>query len=299
MKHLLVFALALMMAVPAWAQSRFGASVAVVEGTAFAGASGGDRAPGAVYVYRPGSDGWAEQLSLNASDSFPGDGFGAKLVAEDDMLVVGAPGMEDGRGAVYVFARTDAGWDEVSRLVPPADTSLVGFGSTLAFKDGLLAVSTASQRNQWGTPDPTMQNAVYLYQHDALTGEWAQAGLLDGRAAEAHPSFGAALAIGEGLILVGAPGSMRGGSTPAVYPYRWDEAAGAWIGADPLMPAEEEAPFGFGGTLAIDGDLAYVGAPMDGGTGAVFAYAIGDDGTFERARTMRPFDGVEGERFGA
>ncbi|MEM8601181.1 MAG: choice-of-anchor B family protein [Bacteroidota bacterium] len=299
MKHFLILALALVLAAPAWAQSRFGAAVAVAEGTAFAGASGGDRSSGAVYVYNADAEGWAEQLRLTASDGFMGDRFGAKLAADGDMLAVGATGMDDGRGAVYLFARSEDGWNEVGRVAPPADVPLMGFGTTVALKDGFLAVSTASQRNPWGMPDVSMQNAVYLYRHDASTGAWEQVGMLDGVAVEAHPSFGSALAIGDGLLLVGAPGSIRGGTNPVVYPYRWDEDASAWVAADPLTPAEEDAPFGFGSSLVIDGDLAYVGAPNDGGTGAVFAYTIGDAATFELARTMRPFDGAQGERFGS
>ncbi|MEL6703106.1 MAG: choice-of-anchor B family protein [Bacteroidota bacterium] len=299
MKHLLVFVLALVLAVPAWAQSRYGSAVTVADGAAFAGASGGDRSPGAVYVYRPDSGSWAEQVRLAAPDGFEGDGFGTNLAADGDMLAVGAPGMDGDRGAVFVFARTDDGWDVVSRLAPPADVTLMGFGTTVALKDGLLAVSTASQQNPWGMPDPSMQNAVYLYRHDASAGAWSQVALLDGTAAGAHPSFGSALALGDGLILVGAPGSIRGGSAPVVYPYRWNEADGTWTGTDPLKPVGENPPFGFGSTLAIDGGLAYVGAPNDSGTGAVFTYTIGDEGTLDLARTMRPFDGVEGERFGS
>ncbi|MEM6783862.1 MAG: choice-of-anchor B family protein [Bacteroidota bacterium] len=288
-----------MVAVPSWAQTRFGASVAVAEGTAFAGATGGDRSPGAVYVYTDSADGWAEQFRLTASDGFMGDGFGTKLATDGDMLAVGATGMDDGRGAVYIFARTEDGWVEVSRVTPPSDVTLMGFGSTIALHDGLLAVSTSSQRNPWGMPDLTMQNAVYVFRHDATTGEWAEEALLDGLAVDAHPSFGSALAIGDGLLLVGAPGSIRGGSDPVVYPYRWDETADTWSSSDPLTPAEENPGFGFGSTLAIDGGLAYVGAPNDGGTGAVFAYTIGDEETLERTHTMRPFDGAEGQRFGS
>ena len=299
MKYLLTFALAFLMTAPAWAQSGYGGSVAVAEGAAFAGAPGGDRSPGAVYVYRADSGGWVEQLRLAAPDGFAGDGFGSDLAADGDVLAVGAPAAGEGRGAVYVFARTDEGWDEVGRVTPPADVSLMGFGTTVALEDGLLAVSTGAQQNRGGAPEGEMQNAVYVYRHDASAGSWAQAGLLDGGAAGAHASFGSALAIGDGLVLVGAPGSMRDQTaTAAVYPYRWDEAAGTWTAADPIMPMGEAPPFGFGAALAVEGGRAYVGSPFDSGTGAVFVYALGDGEVIERERTVRPFDGAEGERFG-
>ena len=334
----------------AQAQTRFGGDVAVADGAAFAGASGGDRTSGAVYVYRGDSGAWVEQLRLVASDSANADGFGRALATAGETLLVGAPAQEEGRGAAYVFERTDDGWKEQARLTPPADTTIMGFGSALAFDGTTAVIGTVAQRNPWEGATPGAKNTVYVYRRDAETGQFGEPMTIDGNAlgartseadasgegetseadtsgagmaesdtseadtsgtgsgeaemaetSGAHASFGSAVAVSGDLVLVGAPGSMRDPDVQAaVYPFRWNEGAGTWDALPPIMADNAQGPsYGFGGSLAFDGELALVGAPMDGGTGAVFAYAQTEgDEAFQRVRTLRPFDGAEGGAFG-
>ena len=310
MKRALACCFALALLTPlAHAQTRFGGDVAAADGAAFAGASGGDRTSGAVYVYRGDSGAWVEQLRLVASDSANADGFGRALAAAGETLLVGAPSQEEGRGAAYVFERTDEGWEEQARLTPPADSMIMGFGSAVAFDGNVAVVGTVAQRNPWEEAVDGAKNTVYVYRRDAETGAFGEPIVLDGGAlgadapdAEAaHASFGSAVAVSGDLLLVGAPGSMRNPDVQAaVYPFRWSDEAGTWEPLPPIVADTQGPSYGFGGALAFDGELALVGAPMDGGTGAVFAYALSEGGeAFQRVRALRPFDGTEGSAFGA
>ena len=305
MKRALTFLLVLAVAVPAaHAQTRFGGAVAVADGAAFAGASGGDRAPGAVYVYRPDAGAWTEQLRLTAPDGFNADGFGRALAASGETLIVGAPSMDDGRGAAYIFVRSGEGWTQQGHLAPPADSSIAGFGSAVAFDGEVAVIGTASQqdlRNPREAVEISAKNAVYVYRRDAETGAFTDPVVLDGDSLGAHASFGAAVAASGDLLLVGAPGSMRSqGTEAAVYPFRWNPEAGAWEVLAPITPETGGRSFGFGSALGFDGDLALIGSPMDGGTGAVYTYELAPESNeFQRVRTLRPFDGAEGAFFGA
>ena len=65
---------------------------------------------GTVHVYVRGPSGaWVQRDSVSASSSEIGDGFGAALAVTGNILVVGAPKQNDGRGAAYVFERAGAG----------------------------------------------------------------------------------------------------------------------------------------------------------------------------------------------
>src|SRR5687767_15815292 len=97
----LIFALA--SAVPAAAQ--FGGAAGIGEGEALFARAQSDREPGAVYVYRDTGDGWSQVAVLKADDGALGDGFGSFVEVSGDVMVVGAPGAEEARGAVYAFER--------------------------------------------------------------------------------------------------------------------------------------------------------------------------------------------------
>ena len=283
------------------AQTRFGGDVAVADGYAFAGASGGDRTTGAVYVYRPDSGAWVEQARLVASDSANADGFGQALAASGGTLLVSAPKMDDGRGAAYVFALTSDGWSEQARLALPNDSTILGFGSAVALDGDVAVVGAQAQRSRRGGGGETAKNAVYVYRRDGESGDFGEPIVLDGDSLEAYDSFGSAVAVSEDLLLVGAPGSMRSSDVQvAVYPFRWNGESGTWDELPPITPEAEGPSLGFGATLGFDGDLALIGSPMDGSTGAVFAYELDAEGeAFQRTRALRPFDGTAGAGFGA
>jgi hypothetical protein len=79
----------------------------------------GDEPPGAVYVYRRDTAGWVRTQKLDASDSSPGDLFGASIAYDGTTLVVGAPGADaaaEDNGAVYVFTDTGGGFVEQSHI---------------------------------------------------------------------------------------------------------------------------------------------------------------------------------------
>ena len=75
---------------------------------------------GAVYIYDIVADAVVSEIKLNALDAEGGDNFGHKVVAEDDRIIIGAPGVEDlgvNSGAVYVFERTGGGWVQTAKIV--------------------------------------------------------------------------------------------------------------------------------------------------------------------------------------
>ena len=93
---------------------------------------------GTVHVFGREGAGWVESGMLGAKDGTLGDGFGAALAAEKNLLVVGAPGAAGG-GAVYVFERgSDGRWSERARLTAKGGTEGDRLGAAVALHGGVL-----------------------------------------------------------------------------------------------------------------------------------------------------------------
>ena len=60
---------------------------------------------GSVHVFQHGASGWEEVSSVSDPSGTYGDGFGAAIAAFGDVLVVGAPKKNEGRGGAYMFLR--------------------------------------------------------------------------------------------------------------------------------------------------------------------------------------------------
>ena len=89
--------LAFFSAVPAAAQ--FGGAAGIGEGEALFARAQSDREPGAVYVYRDTGDGWS-QVARAVSRRRRDRGRVRFFVnVSSDVMVVGAPGAEEARGA--------------------------------------------------------------------------------------------------------------------------------------------------------------------------------------------------------
>ncbi|MCW5890855.1 MAG: hypothetical protein KIT14_09905 [bacterium] len=227
---------------------RFGTALAVtVDGLAVGAPGRGPRAGRVVAFAGVEND---VRFVVQSPQPEVGDGFGAALASAGRDLVVGAPGTSGGAGAVHLVG----GERGVVRAIFTSPTPTPGgaFGAAVAVRDGVLLV---------GAPGEGAGGRVHRF-------DLAQGALLETIESTAGGApgdgFGAALAgLGDGRVLVGAPGSDLGsidggaavlvadGVTQAVFRNR--------------LPAAE-----FGAAVAGLGGDVVVGAPRDaGGTGAV------------------------------
>ena len=217
---------------------------------AWAGARAGDR----VRVLRRSGDGWAVEADLEAPDP---EGFGNQVVlmADEQLLAIGAPGRGSG-GAVLLFRRQrDGQWrleDEVRPDLPVG----AEFGSALALRGNHLWVGA-----------PAVGTLIGLQKDGEDWTEVQRLGEGDGAAAQSR--FGHAVALHGEELWVGAP-LARGGRGEVV---RYHRSASGWEHAGNLA-AEVEGRAAFGAAVAVAEDVAVVGAPLAGeGVGAAAIYS--------------------------
>ncbi|MDE2794050.1 MAG: choice-of-anchor B family protein [Gemmatimonadota bacterium] len=267
----------------------YGGSLVVSDGQVLVGEPGGGPLPGVVYVYGAAADGWAETARLALTEvGDPPDAFGRALAGGGDLVLVGAPGWDGGRGAVVAY-RYDpaAGWAEVGRLAPEILGEDAGFGSAVAVDGDVAVISAPGEGDGAG--------AVYVF---TRTGDGWSAGTRF-EPAEAGTGFGNGVAVGGTSVLVT---TARTREAPAeVHSLRLDRATGSLEHLGRVEPNGELGDeSGFGGSLMVKGSLALVGAPSANGTGAVVLFERDEEtGALTPSGTLRPFDAEQPSGFGS
>lgn len=114
--------------------------------------------------------------------------------------------------------------------------------------------------------------------------------------------FGEALAIDGSYALVGAPfHDAQGTDSGAVYAYRI--SGDNWIFHEQIVPPDAAGWDQFGNAIAIEGDLAAIGAHLDDdvgtSSGSVYLYRRDTFGNWEFEAKLLPSLGLIGDRFGA
>lgn len=236
------------------AGDEFGQALAIWSSTLVVGAPGQGEDAGAVYVFaRRGPGSWALESRLTLPDGAAGDRFGRDVALVGDVLLVGAPARADRTGVVYVFRRDGAGWVRSAELTGTTAGGL--FGARLAAQGDRVLVSAPGGNEVPG--------ATVLYRRRP-DGTWVEEARL--APPEPAPLFGASVAFGDGVALVGAVGAQ--GGRGAAYVFRRG-GQGAWTLESTLAPPVEGQQQ-FGVAVALAGDEAWVGAPAAvNGFGAV------------------------------
>jgi choice-of-anchor B domain-containing protein len=267
-------------------EPNFGRAVALTGADLLIGQPVNWYGPGTVYAYRMDASGeWAERSMLTASDSARMDDFGRALALDGNTLVVAAPRKREGSGVAYVFERPgpDGAWTETRVLEPPPGGDHADYAAALALSGDDLLV---------GSPAVDGTGVVYHFRRDGS--DWGLRGTIRPPAADGTVTFGRALGLDDGRLLVGAPAadSARG----RVYAVS-RMADGGWSQPRAVGPGADELPPGAaaGWSLEVDGDRAYAGAP---GAARVFVLELGSSGDWAAAGTLQPDALPRGSQFG-
>jgi choice-of-anchor B domain-containing protein len=266
----------------------YGAEVAAGEHEVFVAEPDHVTRPGMVYVLgRDSSGGWTPRQTLAAENGSPQDGFGAAIAVDGDRLIVGAPGLDSGRGRVVVFSRDpDGRWHPTGEWQPP-DRAMVGFGAELAIDGEWALVGAPLTGDGRGAVLPYRQTADGWVPGDPLPHPIDEDGTL----------FGFALALDGNRALVSAP--IAENRSGAVFGFHVDDAD-AWHAAGALEATAVVPNTMFGVSLAADDGLLAVGAPFAGLLfGRVHLYREGaTPGSWTEIGTVTPADGTRGGQFG-
>jgi hypothetical protein len=266
-----------LMASDAAAYDGFGISVAIDGHVALIGArydDDGGSNTGSAYVFRYDTETsqWVEEQKLTASDAAAGDHYGASVVVNGNLAMIGAPFDDNSgnvSGSVYVVRADGSTWTEEQKLKASVPTFRFG-GSTSI--DGDVAVIGAS-------------GSAHVFR--LLEGGWDEEAILPSPGYS--PYYSLSVSIRGGVIVTGEPTHGSWGWDPgAAYVYR--EEGGIWVQRATLVASDDVHGQMFGASVSISGDVAIVGASEDHeyqecdlgcGTAYVFNHLADADGDGE------------------
>ena len=199
------------------------------------------------------------------SGALSAQGFGEGVVVNGDEILVAAT-RGSGGGVVYVYTRGGNGWMETGRLTGPEPAEGDGFGTDMAVSGDRLLVSSFS-------PFPPADGGVHSYVR--VGSQWQHDGMI------VPDGLPEGMIVGNSVVLSGDRAVLNAsaprGGDGRVLVFR--QVDGGWIQEAALESPGGEENTGFGGTLALSGDLLVVGATQAGeAAGAAYVYEHGADG---------------------
>jgi len=274
---------------------KLGEACAIAGDTAVVGAALDEDfgvASGSAYVFERSAGVWAQTAKLTAAArGAPLAQFGHAVDMDEERIVVGALGEDDGAGAVYVFHRAGSAWPLEQVLQAPDRAPGDWFGVSVALDGARLAVG-AEQDGDLGPAS----GSVYVFERNGAPGApWTRAAKLHAPSGTAGDRFGVSVALDGERLACGA--HAEGGHGAA---YVFERTAGVFGAPARLLPSRLAPDGEFGRDVALEGERLVVGAPRCGtcsGAGAAFVFERVAGAWTERA-ALAAEDGHASDRFG-
>ena len=236
----------------------FGQQMLYSEGALIVTSPGALDGLGAVYVFERNQSGMWQQATRITTDVAQGDQFAASLAASGDHILVGAPGVADGTGSVFVFS-VEMDWTEVKVLKSPVAEVGALFGSSIAADDSHVAVGSPGFDESNGRVD--LFNIL----------DWSTAGIIVSPDGETEYRLGTGLYFYSDQLLASNPRANRGAGMVSVFKQKGD----TWEHQKDLTSGSEESGSAFfGASIAASADEIWISAPLANGfKGIVYRYS--------------------------
>jgi hypothetical protein len=269
------------------ARHSFGWSVAVDGDTAVIGARGDDYngdLTGSAYVFtRSAGSVWTEQQKLTASDGARLDQFGMTVALDGDTTVLGARG----NGTTYVFTRSKWGvWRERQKLN--------AFGSIALSGDTIVIGDSGDDENG------ASSGAAYVFIR-GKGGNWSEQQKLTASDGAVWDQFGGSVALSGDTIVIGAANDDDNGeSSGSAYVFT-RSAGGVWTEQQKLTASDGASEDAFG-SVALDGNIAVIGASRDDDngwrSGSAYVFTRSAGGVWTEQQKLTASDGERLDFFG-
>jgi hypothetical protein len=306
----LPFAESYVKAPSAEAGAKFGSAVALSGDTLAVGAPASNNPAPAVVVYEHTPDGWSATATVRGANTEAGDSFGASVALNGDTLVVGAPGESGngessanndllGAGAVYIFVRSGARWEQQAYIKAVSPEVRASFGAAVDIDGNTVVVGAPGESG--------MQGAAYVFSR--VDSNWLFQGRLEPKLPlGAGDAFGHDVAVLDDTIAVTAPGddfADRDGTryTNSGAGYLFTRLGQVWSPAEKLRGyydgTFESSPReggGFGSSVDLLDGAVVVGAA---GEGRAYIITVGDGPIEGRTSSVSAPGAEDDESFGS
>jgi uncharacterized repeat protein (TIGR01451 family) len=280
-----------------------GISVAFSGDTALVGAFlaqvGTNSSQGAAYIFTRSGTSWIFQQKLTASDGAQNNEFGISVALSGDTALVGASyatvGSNTYQGAAYVFTRSGTAWSQQQKLTAPVDDGAAYdfFGNSVALSGNTALIGASFKK----IGSNTYQGAVYAFTRSGAT--WSQQQKLTAADGAASDYFGYSVALSDNTALVGASYKKIGSNASQGKAYVFTRSGSAWSQVQELTAFDGAASDRFGGSVALSGNTALIGAPgVNSQRGAAYVFARSGS-SWGQQQKLTAADGATYDLFGS
>jgi hypothetical protein len=235
------------------ADSRLGESVAISDGTVFAGVIQLGNG-GSIYVFERPASGWGD-MTQTAELTIPHSHFFFNaLAASGDTVVAGVQGAgPNGFGALYVFEKPAGGWKNMTPTAVLSPTFGDRFGSNVAIAGDTIVAGDPGCSGD-GDFGP---GTAYLFQKPASGWhDMHETAVLSASDSQGCDDYGISVGASGNTIVVGADLEESGPLGPGEV-YVFEKPAGGWTNMTETAELNLLGGFagdGVGGTVAIGGN---------------------------------------------
>ena len=222
-------------------------------------------------------------------------GLGSSVSLSGNTMVIGAPTADTvgGTGAGLVEVHRDNGsgeWIRTAQLTSPYPAENGSFGRVVAASGDMIIVGAPGTGGGFTSP-----SFVHCFRQSGF--QWVCTQTLINPASTNGPTFGSALSLADDVLIVGSDGEKVGAFVRgAVYVYRLQD--GFWAQEFTLTGPDTGSQTDYGTSVAIEGDVAMVGSPLEG-TGGVVHILERIDGLWTTTGQLIPEAGAVSARFGS
>jgi len=239
---------------------------------------------------------WTETQKLLASDGATNDLFGGWLVLSGDTaLITSAQDNDNGHwsGSAYVFTRTGTTWTQQAKLLPSDGAAEDQFGYCASI-DGDTALIGALLDDDNGVDS----GSAYIFTRTGTA--WTQQAKLLASDGAAGDHFGFFVALNGNTAIIGANWDNDNGNKSGSA-FVFTRTGTTWTQQAKLLASDGQAGDRFGGSIAVSGDIALIGAYYDddNGVDSGSAYIFTRTGTtWTQQQKILSSDGAAGDTFG-
>ena len=246
---------------------QFGDSVSISGDYAVVGAWCDDNYSGSACIFKRDNGTWTQIQKLTIDDGAPMICFGRSVTINGSYAIVGTPNdniLGSNSGSAYMYRKgADDSWTEECRILPTgavSDLTDRRFGKSVALSSGFAVILSSS----------TVTGFIHIPVLDRMNRFFADEG-------EQNVEFGSSVSISGDYAIVGAHDDNVAGMCSGSASIFKNES-GNWIKMQKLIAGDPKEFVYFGWSVAISGDYALVGCPLDFGDG----HATGSAYVFKR-----------------
>lgn len=240
------------------------------------------------------------QARVTASDGSVFDNFGFGVAAGGGNVLAGAIWNDDlglDSGSAYLFHRQGFAWVQTQNLLTSDGHAGDNIGQSMAVSGQRLLIGAPGHVHT-----PATGGAAYVFRLD--DSQWIQEQELRASDGVSQDVFGRAVALSGDVAIIGAPmHDALGPTSGAAYIFRYNPGT-AWVQEQKLLASDGQPGDGFGVSVAVQGDLALIGAggdddvAMGAGSAYIFRFNPTTSQWIQEQKLLPDLVGLGGGAFG-